>query len=167
VDSNSASSGTLAVTQPDWNSVDFNSPELKDAEITDKDISVRGNDRLTIYSLGENILFAPGQSSLQGTADQKLRQIMSSIKKRHKSAVIGIYGNTDSTGTTSQNKQLGAERAEAVKDWLEKTGGVDSDKLSVRSYGESQPIADNSTEGGRKQNRNVQIVVFAGNDENK
>ncbi|MFD2146670.1 hypothetical protein [Mucilaginibacter antarcticus] len=47
---------TVAATQPDWSKVDFNSPEITDADITDKDVSVRGNDDYTIYSLGEDIL---------------------------------------------------------------------------------------------------------------
>lgn len=50
---------TIARTQPDWSSVDFNGPTTSDPDITDKDITVAGNDNYTIYSLGENILFLP------------------------------------------------------------------------------------------------------------
>jgi outer membrane protein OmpA-like peptidoglycan-associated protein len=55
---------------------------------------------------------------------------------------------------------LGAERAAAVKDWLVKTGGLDSTLVSIHSLGESKPVASNATAGGRQQNRNVSIVAF-------
>jgi len=152
---------SVAATQPDWSGVDFNSPKTSDPDITDRDISVSGNNRYTIYSLGENILFGTGQSTLQGTADQKLKQVATSLNRRFKNSNIGVFGNTDSTGDAGDNKQLGAERAAAVKDWLIKNGGLDQSKVSVQSFGESKPVASNATAGGRQQNRNVEIVAFA------
>jgi outer membrane protein OmpA-like peptidoglycan-associated protein len=149
----------LAVTEPDWNSVNFNSPAAKDENITDKDIAVSGTDKYTIYSLGENILFSTDQNAIQGSADAKLKQVVASLNKRYKDASVGVYGSTDSTGTAGHNKQLGAERATAVKDWLVKNG-LDSTKVSVHSLGESKPLATNATASGRQQNRNVQIVAF-------
>jgi hypothetical protein len=96
----------VAVTQPDWDNVDFNSPNSADPDITDKDIVVRSNDKYTIYTLGENILFATDQNTLQGNAGEKLKMITTAINKRFKGASIGVYGNTDATGSASHNKQL-------------------------------------------------------------
>jgi len=158
---------SAAATHPDWSGVDFNSPETSDPDITDRDISVRGNNSYTIYSLGENILFATGQSTLQGTADRKLKQVASSLNRRFKGSTVGVFGNTDSAGGAGDNKQLGAERAAAVKDWLIKNGGLDESKVSVQSFGESRPVASNATAGGRQQNRNVENVVFANNTANQ
>ena len=149
----------LAVTQPDWNSVDFNAPATADPEITDKDIAINGNDKYTIYTLGENILFATDKNALQGSADGKLKQISASLNKRFGNAAIGIYGNTDSTGTADHNAGLGAWRAVAVKNWLV-ANGIDSAKISLHTFGESKPVASNETASGRQQNRNVQIVAF-------
>lgn len=145
----------------DWEGVNFNSPEVADADINDKDISIRGNDKYTIYSLGENVLFATGKNTLQPNVLQKLAQISSSLNKRYKGATIGIYGNTDSTGDKQDNIQLGAERAAAVKDWLVQKGNIDADKVSIHSLGASKPVASNATATGRQQNRNVEIVAFA------
>ena len=156
----SSTKQAVAVTQPDWNNVDFNSPKSKDADVTDKDIGVSGNDKYTIYTLGENILFATDQNTVQSNADAKLKQVIASLNKRFKGAVIGVYGNTDSTGTAGHNKALGAERAAAVKSWLVSNGGLDSTKISVHSLGENKPVASNSTAAGRQQNRNVEIVAF-------
>ncbi|WP_345949248.1 OmpA family protein [Mucilaginibacter sp. PAMB04274] len=150
----------LAATEPDWNKVDFNAPKSSDPDVTDKDISVSGNDEYTIYTLGENILFATDQNAVQGSAEAKLKQIVASLNKRYKGASIGVFGNTDSTGTAGHNKQLGAERAAAVKDWLVKTGGVEDGKVSIHSFGEKEPVASNATASGRQQNRNVEIVAF-------
>ncbi len=150
----------LAATEPDWSKVDFNAPQSSDPDITDQDISVRGNDEYTIYSLGENILFASDQKAIQGSAEAKLKQIVASLNTRFKGASIGVFGSTDSTGTAAHNKQLGAERAAAVKDWLVKTGGVEEDKVSIHSLGEKEPVASNATASGRQQNRNVEIVAF-------
>ena len=151
---------TVAVTQPDWNQVDFNSAKATDADITDPSIAVSGNEQYTIYTLGENILFATDQDSLQGNAGDKLKQIVASLNKRFKGASIGVYGNTDSTGTAGHNKMLGAQRAAAVKTWLVTTGGLDSTRVSIHSLGETKPVATNATASGREQNRNVSIVAF-------
>jgi outer membrane protein OmpA-like peptidoglycan-associated protein len=149
----------LAATAPDWGSVDFNSPRTTDPDVTDTSIYVSGNDKYTIYSLGNNILFPTDQNALQGSADSKLKQIVASLNKRFKGAVIGVYGSTDSKGDAAHNKQLGTDRANAVKDWLVKNG-LDADKVSVQSLGETEPVATNATAGGRQQNRNVSIVAF-------
>jgi outer membrane protein OmpA-like peptidoglycan-associated protein len=157
----STTTKVIAVTQPAWDSVDFNSPALSaDPDVTDADITISGNDKYTIYSLGENILFATDQNALQGTADAKLKQIAASINRRYKGASIGVYGSADSTGTAGHNKQLGADRAAAVKNWLSSNGGIDAANISVHTLGESQPVASNSTASGRQQNRNVKIVAF-------
>lgn len=152
---------TIATTVTSWDSVDFNVPEANYEEVTDKGIEVRGNDKYAIYGLGENILFATDQSAIQNTADAQLQQIASSLKKRYDGSEIAVFGNTDSTGTASHNKELGSERAAAVKNWLVEKAGVAADKISVHSRGESSALATNETTAGRKANRSVQIVVMA------
>ncbi|RYY22111.1 MAG: OmpA family protein [Chitinophagaceae bacterium] len=158
-DTTTAADTAVAATQPDWSKVDFTIAETHDADITDRDVTVRGNDQYTIYSLGEDILFATSQNALQGSAEAKLKQITASLKKRFKDAQIGVYGSTDATGDAAHNKQLGADRANAVKDWLIKNG-INADKISVQSLGETKPVATNTTATGRQQNRNVSIVAF-------
>jgi outer membrane protein OmpA-like peptidoglycan-associated protein len=151
---------TMAKTQPDWSSVDFNSPATSDPDITDEDIMVGGNDQYTIYSLGENILFATDGNTISPSGQQKLAQIKSVLSKRFPDAMIGVYGSTDSRGSASHNKELGAERAAAVKDWLISNANLSSNNVSIQSLGETEPVATNSTADGREQNRNVAIVVF-------
>ena len=162
---NTSVKSAIATATTDYDGVNFNSPVVTDADINDKDISIRGNDKYTIYTLGENVLFATDKNVLQTNAVQKLAQISASLNKRYKGANIGVYGNTDNTGDKEHNNKLGAERAAAVKDWLVQKGSVDAGKVSIHSLGASKPVASNATASGRQQNRNVEIVAFANANE--
>lgn len=163
----SADTGIVAATtSPNWNTVDFNAPEASYEEIKDRDIVVRGNEDYSIYILGENILFPTDRNELQAGATDKLEQLSASLSKRFKGSTIGVYGSTDSTGTTGHNQRLGAERAEAVKNWLIQNGGIPANTISVHSLGESEPVSTNATAPGRQQNRNVQVVAFSQHEQN-
>lgn len=72
-----------------------------------------------------------------------------------------IVGHTDMQGTSEYNMALSRERAESVKEYLV-SQGIDESKLSTRGMGETEPVADNSTEQGRFRNRRIEFVV---NDE--
>jgi outer membrane protein OmpA-like peptidoglycan-associated protein len=133
--------------------VDFNQPELKYEEVTDKDINVRGNDQYAIYTLNETVLFGSGDKNVEPKAADKLEQVAASLQKRFKDGQVRIYGFAD------YNKELAEKRAESVKSWLIQKGKVSGANLSMHSMGESQPAASNATSEGREQNRRVQIVA--------
>lgn len=69
---------------------------------------------------------------------------------------IEVHGHTSSEGSNSYNMKLSQRRSQSVVDYL-KMKGV-TNRLSARGYGESQPIADNSTEEGRSLNRRVELI---------
>lgn len=152
---------TIATTVKDWNKIDFNAPGSTYEEVTDKGIVIRKNKDYTIYTLGENILFATDQSELQHGAEVQLKQISGSLKRRFDGASLAVYGNTDATGTAEHNKQLGAARAKAVKNWLVENGEISADKITIYTKGESKPIASNATAKGKRLNRSVEIVALA------
>ena len=141
-----------------WNSIDFNAPSMSYDEITGKDVAVQGNANYGIYGLGENILFDEGKATLRSDAAANLKQVVGSIDKHYKGGEVRVYGYTDSTGSASANKELAQQRADAVKSWLE-SNGIENSKISENAIGEARPIATNSTEAGRQQNRRVQIVA--------
>ena len=163
----SAANGSAAVatttpsttTTPDWADVDKNAPSANYDEITNKDISVRGNDNYGIYSLGENILFETDKSTLRKEAEQNLQLLATSIKKRFNGGDLRVYGYTDSVGTPGYNKELAQQRAEAVKSWLATNAGIDSGKISINAIGEGAPVATNGTAAGRQENRRVEVVA--------
>ncbi len=72
-----------------------------------------------------------------------------------------IIGHTDNQASDAYNMELSRDRAEAVKEYLV-SKGVDASKLTTKGMGESDPIADNSTEQGRFRNRRIEFAV---NDE--
>ncbi len=71
---------------------------------------------------------------------------------------ILIVGHTDSSGAESYNQQLSERRAESVKNALVQRG-VSASRIQAIGYGETSPIADNSTEYGRQQNRRVEVRI--------
>jgi outer membrane protein OmpA-like peptidoglycan-associated protein len=78
--------------------------------------------------------------------------------RRYPLPAVDIIGHTDSTGAQELNQILSEARAQAVTDYLVGIG-VDSDRLQTMGRGESEPLADNSTESGRADNRRVDFVV--------
>ncbi len=69
-----------------------------------------------------------------------------------------INGYTDSIGSESYNLGLSKRRAQAVASHLQRQGVDLSGRFTVNGYGEANPIADNSTEAGRAQNRRVEVL---------
>ncbi len=162
--SGTSESGSVGITTPTTTTrpngdIDFNSPNANYDEITDKDISVRGNNGYAIYSLGDNVLFDVDKSTISSDAQSKLKQIASSLGKRYADGEIRIYGHTDATGDASHNKQLSAQRAEAVKNWIIKNANMKEDRITIIAEGESDPVASNATEQEKQKNRSVQIVA--------
>ncbi len=82
------------------------------------------------------------------------------ILKLNPSLMIEIQGHTDSSGSAAYNQQLSIKRAQAVKNLLIKNG-INANRLSVKGFGESRPIASNSTELGRHKNRRVEYKVLS------
>jgi len=82
--------------------------------------------------------------------------------KKYPGYEISIEGHTDSRGTDKYNQALSERRAEAVKEYLLKHGMIDThkDMIMTKGHGESNPIADNSTEKGRFENRRVEILIL-------
>jgi outer membrane protein OmpA-like peptidoglycan-associated protein len=80
------------------------------------------------------------------------------ILNRYPDTTIKVVGYTDSTGSESYNQQLSEQRANAVKNALV-VKNVQAARISALGMGESNPIADNATEGGRQINRRVAIII--------
>ena len=81
--------------------------------------------------------------------------------RRYANVKADIEGHTDSQGSDAYNPKLSQRRAQSVKDLLVERYGIDTTRLTAIGYGESQPIASNSTEEGRHANRRVVAVMKA------
>jgi len=72
---------------------------------------------------------------------------------------VEVQGHTDSDGAAEYNESLSYRRAQTVRDYLV-SKGVDSGRMTVRGYGESEPVADNTTAAGKAQNRRVVLRIL-------
>jgi outer membrane protein OmpA-like peptidoglycan-associated protein len=108
----------------------------------------------------DSVRFSFDQASVPSEAAALLDDLIAKIKSYGKAVYIEIEGHTDSTGGEEYNLDLGEKRAWAVRDYMSKSGGIPLHAMSVISYGESQPVADNGTPEGRAQNRRVVIRVL-------
>ena len=86
-----------------------------------------------------------------------LDKIAAMLKSEQDMQLI-IEGHTDSDGTTEHNQVLSQKRAESVKSYLVNSG-ISSSRLFTEGYGESTPVAPNTTATGKAQNRRVELVV--------
>jgi outer membrane protein OmpA-like peptidoglycan-associated protein len=110
-----------------------------------------------VTKLKSDILFDTGKANLKPQAKNNLDQ-MAGIMKKYPENILAINGYTDNTGSNSVNEALSQRRAQAVKDQLV-ASGMPNSVISTYGRGESNPVADNSSVNGRKQNRRVEIEV--------
>jgi outer membrane protein OmpA-like peptidoglycan-associated protein len=104
-----------------------------------------------------DVLFDFDRSTLTSQAKGivgDIAQVIEKNPKRH----ISVEGHTDSVGTLTYNKRLSEDRAQAVADELQ-GHGVSKRGMSIKGFGESQPIASNKTASGRARNRRVEVVI--------
>jgi peptidoglycan-associated lipoprotein len=108
----------------------------------------------------DSVRFSFNQASVPPEAAAILDDLIQKIKDFGKAVYIEIEGHTDNTGSEEYNLDLGEKRAWAVRDYMGMTGGIPLHAMSVISYGESRPVADNGTADGRSQNRRVVVRVL-------
>ncbi len=111
------------------------------------------------YLNDERVSFKTGKSTLSESS-YPLLGMLASIA-RNCDARIEIAGHTDSRGDAAINLKLSQRRADAVRKYLVQSG-VNLGWVKAIGYGESQPIADNATEAGRKANRRIELRVLGG-----
>ena len=107
----------------------------------------------------DRLTFDTGKATLQDSSAEQLKNI-AAIMKAYPKLKLKIGGYTDNTGNKAANLKLSQGRATLVTDELEKLG-VEKSRLEAQGYGEEHPVADNSTEEGRAQNRRISLRITA------
>ncbi len=108
----------------------------------------------------DKVRFGLESSELGEEALAALDGFAERAKEANLDVFVEIQGHTDSTGSEAYNEQLGLERAEAVRRYLSREHGFALHRLSVISYGESEPTVDNDNRDNRSRNRRVVLVVL-------
>ena len=106
------------------------------------------------------ILFATNKADLNATSKASLTQF-AEVLKENKDMDIAIFGHTDNTGTDAVNNPLSKNRALSVSKFLKSQGVASSQIKTIDGQGSKNPVADNSTAEGRKQNRRVEVYMYA------
>lgn len=102
------------------------------------------------------ILFDFNKAEIKPESKPIIDEIAEMLRK-NPAIRVSVEGHTDNIGSPASNKKLSLARAEAVVRAVMEQG-ISKDRMTAVGYGEEQPIADNSTEEGRAQNRRVVLV---------
>jgi outer membrane protein OmpA-like peptidoglycan-associated protein len=104
-----------------------------------------------------DVTFATNSTTISPAMRSVLDGVAQNLVDRPQS-LIDVMGHTDSTGADAYNLDLSRRRAESVANYLV-SRGVARARIETIGYGEQYPIADNTTEAGRAQNRRVEIRI--------
>ncbi|SOC28262.1 outer membrane protein OmpA-like peptidoglycan-associated protein [Alloalcanivorax xenomutans] len=121
-------------------------------------VSVTRSGDNIILNMPGNVTFDTDQSDVKSNFRPVLESV-SEVLKEYKSTMIQVAGHTDSTGGERYNLLLSQQRAQSVANVLS-SYGVETVRLDVVGFGETQPIANNGTAQGREQNRRVELTLL-------
>lgn len=125
-------------------------------ELRGRGIDVRYSERGIVVNLPD-VLFASNRSELTPYARETVKEI-AQVLNGAPSRKISVEGHTDAQGDLNHNYKLSDARARSVQRELERNQ-IASDRLSIRAFGETEPITTNRTEEGRRRNRRVEIII--------
>ncbi|MCD1126526.1 OmpA family lipoprotein [Jinshanibacter sp. LJY008] len=135
--------------------------DVQEAKLREKmagtGVSVTRSGDQIILNMPNNVTFDTNSSTLKPAGANTLTGVAMVLKEYNKTAV-NILGHTDSTGSRQLNMTLSQQRADSVASSLI-TQGVAANRIRTQGVGPDQPIASNSTEDGKAQNRRVTITL--------
>jgi outer membrane protein OmpA-like peptidoglycan-associated protein len=126
-------------------------------ELEDAEVSRVGEGIAVTFDSG--ILFPFDSAALTSAARANLRTLADSLQAEARTEVM-IVGHTDAAGSDDYNQRLSEQRGHSAEDYLSSLG-VASSRLVSDGKGEAEPIASNDTEDGRRQNRRVEVAIYA------
>ncbi|MBI1923104.1 OmpA family protein, partial [Candidatus Poribacteria bacterium] len=132
--------------------------EKEEKERQEQSASVEDGEEREIVLTLSGVAFDSNSYEIKYEYRASLEKVAQTIAAYPATQVI-IAGHTDDVGEASYNLELSFQRANAVMAYLVNAFGIAPSRLSAIGYGEERPIADNSTESGRQQNRRVEIVL--------
>lgn len=102
------------------------------------------------------IHFDTGKATIQPDSEDTLKQVVV-LLQQNPDLKLRVEGHTDNQGTAAANQALSEKRAQAVVAWLT-AHGASAAQLKAQGFGQSKPVADNSSEEGRAKNRRVELA---------
>ena len=102
------------------------------------------------------IHFDTGKATILPDSESILGEIVKMLQQ-NPDVKLSVEGHTDNVGAAASNQALSAKRAQAVVAWLT-AHGVAASRLTAKGWGQTKPVADNTSEDGRAKNRRVELV---------
>ena len=121
------------------------------------DVSETDGGKAILVNLPDGVTFDVGSATLKPTFRDTLDKVAASLIE-FPNSLVDVYGHTDSTGSDASNQALSERRAATVMNYLI-SRGVPAARLRSQGFGETMPVADNSTLDGRTKNRRVEIKI--------
>lgn len=109
------------------------------------------------YNLND-ILFESDSYRLTEVSKEVINDFAEFLKANPK-LQVGIYGHTDNSGSAADNLTLSKNRAKAVYDYLVSVG-ISASRLSHEGFGQTKPVAANTSEKGKALNRRTEFVIL-------
>jgi outer membrane protein OmpA-like peptidoglycan-associated protein len=119
-------------------------------------LQAKSTERGIVLTLGD-VLFTSGRADLKAGAAENLSRLVHFLNE-NADRKVEIEGHTDNVGSDDYNQSLSQRRADSVKSFLMQQG-IGSDRIVASGKGEQRPVADNESEGGRQQNRRVEVII--------
>jgi chemotaxis protein MotB len=137
--------------------------EFVESYSIDDQLTLDYNAQYVEMDLQGSILFESGSAEVMEGSKELLQKI-ASILEKYKNSIIEIEGHTDNVPISSakyeNNRELSTERARKVYEYIDSQGDFIDSNMKIAGYGESKPVATNSTEEGRARNRRVVIKIY-------
>lgn len=141
------------------NRIDQQIKELKEQTVgSGVDVTEIDGGNAILVNLPDGVTFDVGSYTIKPAFRNTLDTVSASLQQ-YPDSLIDVYGHTDSTGSDSSNQLLSERRAEAVANYMS-SRGVNSARIRWQGFGETAPIADNTTMEGRARNRRVEIKII-------
>lgn len=112
----------------------------------------------TIETFEVEVQFPTNSSVIGNKYDNEIRRVADFVKA-HPETVVEIGGHSDDRGDADYNQTLSKRRAQAVADRLTDALGIDPERVTAVGYGETEPVASNTTAEGRAANRRVEARI--------
>jgi len=148
--------GTGALIGKHMDKVKAQAEAVQNAQVSEVQ-DANGFDAVKV-TFDSGILFATNSSTLSSSANNCISQI-ANVLKSNGDVDVAIFGHTDSTGSDAINDPLSLKRAQSVQNKLISLGVTNIKR--VEGQGSHNPVADNSTAEGKKQNRRVEVYMYA------
>lgn len=108
----------------------------------------------------EKVYFEKDSANIKERSHDLLDQVSLLLRQNPDIKKVEIQGHTDDSGSASYNQELSQKRADAVMNYLVENGNVEQGRLVANGYGESEPLADNTSEENRGKNRRVEFKIL-------